>query len=261
MRKKRVGIINLMPNKQQTEYQYLELFGSTSHDTELVWIRQTAWKSRNVSEDYLNANYQTYAEASKTGLDGLVVTGAPIEHMAFEHVAYWKELQEIFDDSSRLARPTICICWAAQAGMYHFHDIEKHSADEKVFGVFQHEKEVDDELLYDIKDPIYAPHSRHTYTIASEVKEQNNLTLLLHSKDVGVFMVKDEQRPFYYITGHMEYDTLALDREYHRDRHKGFEIDVPHNYYIDHTPSQGVQNTWSIGATQLFDNWIKTFNE
>lgn len=256
---RRIGILNLMPNKIQTEIQYLDLFTPASVLCDLVWLQQTTRPCKNVAADHLNAFYQTYAEAARDGLDALIVTGAPIEHLPFEGVAYWQELQEIFEDNARANRPTIYICWAAQAAMYHFHQVPKYELGEKMFGVFEHRTLQADPILEGLSKSVFAPHSRHTYNALEDVQSVAALKPLLHDQEAGVFMVKDLNKPFYYLTGHMEYDTQALHREYQRDLNLGLPIGMPKGYYRNNNPQGGIDNTWHVQATSMINQWLNGF--
>jgi homoserine O-succinyltransferase len=255
---KRIGVLNLMPNKLQTEIQYLDLFSPCEVLVDLVWIKQTSRESRHVDEEHLNAYYQNYADASQQGLDALIITGAPIEHLEFEDVAYWQEMTKIFEDNAKKRRPTVFICWAAQAALYHFYKVQKIALNEKLFGVFEHKKMYDDFLLSDVKSFVYAPHSRYTTNSREAIQAVSSLKILLDSEEAGVFMVKDTVKPYLYLTGHMEYDTQALDREYKRDLNKGLSISLPKRYYVNNNPELGIENRWRDQSLNIIKRWVNT---
>lgn len=254
----RIGVLNLMPNKEQTEDQYRALFSPSPTLVDLIWIQQTAFESKNVSKAHLEAHYMDFKTAMDYGLDGLIVTGAPIEHLPFEEVYYWGELQAILDLADQRHLPTLLICWASQAGLYHFHKIQKYDLPTKMFGVFDHKKVTDDVVLEGLGLSVKAPHSRYTYNRYEDIAQNQDLKLLLHSSDAGVFMVKDQRRPIYYLSGHMEYDLEALHREYQRDLHKGLAIDRPKAYYVHNDPHLGIEDTWCESAAVIADRWLKT---
>jgi homoserine O-succinyltransferase/O-acetyltransferase len=256
--RKRIGVLNLMPNKLQTEIQYLNLFSPCEALIDLVWIKQTSRVSKNVDEAHLNAYYQNYADASQQGLDALIITGAPIEHLDFEDVAYWKEIIEIFEDNAQKRRPTLFICWAAQAALYYFYKVQKIALKQKLFGVFEHKKTHDDWILSDVKTSVYAPHSRYTTNCREAIREVSHLKILLDSEEAGVFMVRDTDKPYLYLTGHIEYDTQALDREYKRDLNKGLSIDLPKRYYVNNNPELGIENKWQDQSLKIIKRWVNT---
>lgn len=253
----RIGVVNLMPNKEQTEAQYGALFAGASSEVELVYIRQVSHVSKHTSETYLAERYLTIEEAKATRLDGVIVTGAPIEHLPFEAVTYWQELCDLFEVLAARRVPTLFICWASQAALYHFYGVEKRPLADKMFGIFAHHSLYEDRLLEGEVAPIWAPHSRHTYNCARDIAAVPALKVLLASETAGVFLVKDQQLPFYYISGHMEYDLEALDREYWRDVRKGLAIQLPKAYYVHNDPAQGIEDTWRASAARIADRWLK----
>ena len=253
----RVGVLNIMPNKEQTEAQYRSLFAMSDTLVDLIWIRQMSHTSKHVDENHLETHYLTYREASEIGLDALIITGAPIEQMPFENVTYWKELQGILDAIKEKHIPTLFVCWASQAALYHYYHIDKEPLPTKMFGIFSHRICGQDPLLEGETDPIFAPHSRHTMSISDHIRRESQLQILLESDEAGIFMIKDIHLPFYYISGHLEYDLEALHREYWRDVRKGLDIELPKAYYLHNDPERGIEDTWQGSAARIADRWIK----
>ncbi len=255
----RIGIFNIMPNKVQTEAQYKALFANSKVKVDLIWIRPTSHRSKNVDPSHLEAHYLSYQEAKCLGLDGMIITGAPIEHLPFEAVNYWEELKEVLDDICQRSVPALFICWASQAALYHYYGIEKKPLMEKMFGIFQHTLVKNDVLLEGEKGYLNAPHSRHTMNDVTDILEHEQLDILLQSDEAGAFMIKDKLHPFYYISGHMEYDIEALDREYWRDVRKGLAIQLPKAYYVHNDPTKGIEDTWRESAARLADRWLQNY--
>ena len=192
--------------------------------------------------------------------DGLIITGAPVEHLPFEAVDYWRELQAIMDWSEENVFSTFHICWAAQAGLYHRYGIPKYELPEKMFGVFQHRVLVEHEkLLRGFDDQFFAPHSRHTEIRRADIEAVPELDILCESDEAGVYIVASKDRRNFYITGHSEYDPLTLKGEYERDVSKGLPIQPPCNYFPDDDPSQPPLVKWRGHAHLLYSNWLNYY--
>jgi homoserine O-succinyltransferase len=192
--------------------------------------------------------------------DGLIITGAPVEHLEFEEVDYWRELQAIFDWGETHAHSTFHICWAAQAGLYHRYGIPKYPLPEKMFGVFPHLIQLPNEkLLRGFDDVFYAPHSRHTEIRASDIRQVPDVDILALSEEAGVYIVASHDRRQFYVTGHSEYDPFTLKAEYDRDVQKGLPIAVPRNYYPGDDPSRSPVVRWRGHANLLYTNWLNYY--
>lgn len=252
----RIGIVNLMPNKEQTELQFIRLFEGCSQVVTLVWIRMLTHVSRHTSQTYLESKYVGFEEALEGGLEGVIITGAPVEQLPFEAVDYWEELKGTFESLRVMQVPALFICWASQAALRYFYGIEKGPLEQKMFGIFAHQVLGEDPLLEGVGAPFFAPHSRHTANDDVEVSAHPQIQVLLKSEIAGILMSRDRQYPFYYISGHMEYDLRALDREYWRDVRKGLDIPLPKAYYVHNDPALGIEDTWQASAARLADRWI-----
>jgi len=255
-----LAILNLMPTKVSTETQILRLLANTALQVEVTLLHTSSHKSKNTSAEHLLAYYSTLNEIRDKKFDGLIITGAPVEHLDFEEVDYWEELTEFFDWSNTNTHATFNICWAAQAGLYHRYGIPKYPIPKKMFGVFQHRKLIRNELLMlGFDDTFYAPHSRHTEVRRVDIENKPDLTVLSDSTEAGVYILASENRRNIYITGHSEYDPLTLRGEYERDRKKGFEINIPSNYFPNDDPNQEPVVQWRGHAHLLFSNWLNYY--
>ena len=256
----RVLILNLMPKKIETETQLMRLLSNTplQVDVELLHVSHV---SRNTSATHLDTFYKTFPEVRDRFYDGMIITGAPVELMEFEEVAYWQELCDIMDWSKTHVYSTLHICWGAQAGLYHHYGIPKYNLDKKMFGVFEHSmtytKPV--KLFRGFDDYFYVPHSRHTEVRKSDIERHPNLRILSESEESGVYAVSDLSGRQIFITGHSEYDVNTLRDEYFRDLNKGLPIEVPKNYFPNDDPSKEPHMKWRSSSTLLFMNWLNYY--
>jgi len=256
----KLAILNLMPTKIVTETQLLRLLSNSALQVDVTLLHMNSHESKNTPESHLLAHYVHFEQVSNMKFDGLVITGAPVEDLAFEAVDYWRELQEILDWSETNVYSTFNICWAAQAGLYHRHGVPKYPLSAKMFGVFQHRVLSQNEaLLRGFDDCFYAPHSRHTEIRRSDVELHSDADILSESDEAGVYIVASQDRRHFYITGHSEYDPLTLKSEYDRDVHKGLPIRLPSNYYPNDDPTQVPQVRWRGHAHLLFSNWLNYY--
>lgn len=253
----RIAILNLMPTKIETETQFCRLIGNTPLPVEVTLLTMKSHESKNTSQDHLMAHYLTFDQVQREKYDGLIITGAPVEHLPFEEVDYWRELQEIMDWSERHVYSTFHICWAAQAGLYHKYGIPKYPLPHKMFGVFPHRVTVQNEkLLRGFDDEFLAPHSRHTEIRREDIEQVPEVQILAESDEAGVYILASRDRRQVYITGHSEYDPLTLQREYERDVRKGLPISIPKNYYPDDNPAYAPIVRWRAHANLLYSNWL-----
>lgn len=256
----KILILNLMPNKVETETQLLRLLGNTPLQTEITLLKTATYQSKNTSEDHLESFYKTFDEIKEHNFDGLIITGAPIETMPFEEVSYWEELTQIMEYSKTNITSTLHICWGSQAGLYYHHGIPKYEQDKKTFGVFEHDLfNKTNPLLRGFDDEAYIPHSRYTTVLKADIEKVADLDLLLYSEDSGVCLVASKDRKHVYMSGHVEYDFDSLQKEYFRDVEKGLEIDVPKNYFKNNDPQEGPKVKWRSTAHLLFANWLNYF--
>ena len=252
-----VAILNLMPTKIATETQLLRLLGNSPLQVEITLLRTDSHESKNTPQEHLLAHYLTFDDVRDRKFDGLIITGAPVEQMPFEHVDYWSELQAIMDWSETNVFSTFHICWGAQAGLYHRYGVPKYQLDHKMFGVFPHNVlSRSEKILRGFDDVFLAPHSRHTEIRVEDVERVPDLKLLAVSDEAGVYIVASRDGRNIYITGHSEYDPLTLKAEYDRDVAKGLPIHVPLNYYPNDDPAREPQVRWRGHANLLYTNWL-----
>ncbi len=256
----RIAILNLMPTKETTETQLLRLIGNTPLQVEAVLLHPKTHVSKNTSSEHLETFYKTFDEIQDEKYDGMIITGAPVEHLAFEEVTYWEELKQIMDWSVDNVTSTFHICWGAQAGLYHHYGVPKHDLDEKMFGVFAHRVMMPkDKLLRGFDEQFFVPQSRHTEVRREDIERVPGLVILSESEEAGVYIVASSDGKQIFVTGHSEYDSTSLKWEYDRDVAKGLRIHVPRNYYPKDDPSLMPVSTWRAHANLLFSNWLNYF--
>jgi homoserine O-succinyltransferase/O-acetyltransferase len=255
-----IAILNLMPTKIATETQLLRLLGNTPLQVETTLVRTNSHHSKNTPEEHLLAFYQTFDQIRDQKFDALIITGAPVEHLPFEEVDYWDELERIMDWGLHNVFSLLYICWGAQAALHHQFGIPKYPLPAKQFGVFPHkviEKNV--KLLRGFDDVFYVPHSRHTEIHREDVEKVPDLDILVESPEAGIYLLATRDGRQVFITGHSEYDPLTLKREYDRDVAAGLPIAVPANYYPNDDPAQPPIVSWRGHAHLLFANWINYY--
>lgn len=255
-----IVLLNLMPTKVATETQLTRLLGNTPLQVHLELMHTSSHKSKNVSQDHLLSFYKTFDELKHRKFDGMVITGAPVEQMAFEDVDYWDELCEIMEWSKTNVHSTFHICWGAQAGLYYHYGIQKHDLPEKLFGVFPHHADYKRSiLLRGFDDTFYAPHSRHTTVLREDIEAMTGLKILASSEQAGVYAVMNKEGRQIFVTGHSEYDPDTLLKEYLRDKNAGLPIHVPENYFPDDDDTRYPIVRWRGHANLLFSNWLNYF--
>jgi homoserine O-succinyltransferase/O-acetyltransferase len=253
----RIGLLNLMPKKIQTENQFARLIGATPLQIELSLIRMTEHQTRNTAAEHMEEFYHSFQEVKDQKFDGLLITGAPIERMPFEEVTYWQELCEVFDWTQTNVQSTFGVCWGGMAMINYFNGVRKHLLDHKAFGCFRHQNLAPaSQFLRGFSDDCVIPVSRWTEIRQNEIDARPGLTTLLGSTEAGPCLVQDPDHRALYIFNHFEYDSDTLKQEYDRDIANGTEINVPQNYYPDDDPSRVPQNRWRSHAHLLYGNWI-----
>lgn len=256
----RIAILNLMPIKITTETDLIRLLSNTPLQVEVDFMKIKSHTSKNTPIEHMQAFYRDFDEMKKLKYDGLIVTGAPLEQMEYNEVKYWDELTEVFNWAHRNVTSTMFICWAAQAGLYHFYGVPKHATDKKVFGVFEHHVlEPMLPIFRGFDDTFYVPHSRHSEVRREDIEKVEGLNIVSESEDAGVHMVIARGGREIFITGHSEYSPYTLDQEYRRDLGKGLPIDMPKNYYRDDDPEKGPLVRWRAHANLLFSNWLNYY--
>ncbi len=253
----RIVILNLMPFKATTETDFIRLLSNSPLLLDISFMKLKSHVSRHTSAEHIDRFYHTLEELSKEKIDGLIVTGAPVEDMPFEEVDYWKELQEIFNWARENVRSTLYICWAAQAGLYHFYDIPKYPLSKKMFGIFPTIPLKPELPIFRGFDDVFRmPQSRHTEIRREDIERVADLEIIAESAESGVSIVRSCSRREFFITGHLEYAPDTLDTEYHRDLGKRDDVEVPKHYYRDDKPTNGPLVTWRAHANLLFVNWV-----
>lgn len=256
----RIAILNLMPTKETTETQLLRVLGNTPLQTEVTLVRVESHEAKNTASEYLDRFYVPFSEIEHQKFDGIIITGAPVENLAFEAVGYWPELVRILDWCKHHGFCTFHICWGAQAGLYHHYGIQKLGLEDKCFGVFANQATVKNcPLLRGFDDEFYIPHSRHTTVLREDIERVPELDIVAESDVAGVSLVVSKDGRQVFATGHSEYDPLTLAAEYFRDLGKGLPIEVPANYFPDNDPSQPPIVRWRSHGHLLFSNWLNYY--
>ncbi len=256
----KILVLNLMPVKITTETDLIRLLSNTPLQIELTLMHIKEHNSKNTPIEHLDEFYVDFDEVKSQKFDGMMITGAPVEQLDFEEVTYWAHIKEIFDWAKTNVTSTLYICWAAQAGLYHFYGVPKYPLGKKMFGVFNHTKsDATNQIFRGFDDEFFAPHSRHTEIKREDIEKVPELTLLSESDEAGVYIVMARNGREFFITGHSEYSPLTLDSEYKRDVTKGLSIEIPRNYYRNDNPENEPLVRWRGHANLLFANWLNYF--
>lgn len=255
-------VLNIMPTKIVTETQLLRMLSNTPLQIDVDWIHMKSHESKNTSQEHLLAFYHTFDEIKENKYDGMIITGAPVEKLAFEEVDYWKEFTQILEWSKTNVFSTFYICWAAQAALHYFYGINKYRLDKKLSGVYDHEtnvKKMKRKILRGFDFQFYAPHSRYTTLLEKDILKFDDLDVLASSKEAGPYLIGSVNGSRFFVTGHPEYDPETLHNEYIRDVNKGLAPDIPMNYYKDDDSHKAIQVKWRSHAYLLFSNWLNYY--
>ena len=256
----KVAILNVMPLKEETELQLLRVLSNTPLQVDVTFLNVKSHISQNTSASHLNKFYTFYDEIKNEKFDGLIITGAPVEQLAFEDVDYWEDLCQIFEWSKKNVTSTLHICWGAQAGLYYHFGLEKKELKEKITGIYKHRvKNRKEPLVRGFDDEFYAPHSRYTEVSKEDVEKCDKLKILAESDEAGVFICISEGGKQVFVTGHPEYDRYTLDSEYKRDMGKGLNPKIPYNYYPDDNPKNRPLLQWRSHSINLYSNWLNYY--
>jgi homoserine O-succinyltransferase len=256
----RIVILNLMPIKITTETDLVRLLSNTPLQIEIDFLKIKDHQHRHTPAEHMKAFYKTFDQIRNKKYDGMIITGAPVEHLPFEEVTYWKEMKEIMDWSVTHSTSTLFICWASQAGLYHFYGIPKYPLEKKISGVFRHR--VSDEkipIFRGFDDEYYVPHSRYTEVRAEDIAKVPELEIISLSDESGVNMVLAKKGRQFFITGHHEYSRDTLHTEYKRDLAKNLPVGIPVNYYPENNPKMKPVMKWRSAANLLFSNWLNYY--
>ncbi len=259
IRQLKIAVLNLMPDKQNTELQLLRLLSNSPLQIEVTFIRLVTHQYKNTPASYLLNNYQPFYQIENKYFDGLIVTGAPVEKLEYEDVDYWGELSAIFEWAALHVTSTLYLCWGAQAGLYYHYGVRKSELDKKLSGVFSHTiTDPQSELMRGIDKNFYAPHSRYTGLNKDDILSNDDLTIIAESDQTGVYIITDNKGNV-FVNGHPEYDLYRLSEEYIRDTDKGLSPDVPKNYFPDDDPDKEPVSHWLSASNLLFTNWLNYF--
>jgi homoserine O-succinyltransferase len=255
-----ICILNLMPVKQDTELQLLRALSNTPLQVDVTFLNMKSHISQNTSANHLNKFYVSFPDIRKKKFDGLIITGAPVEHMEYEEVDYWEELVEVMEWSKTNVTSTFHICWGAQAGLYYHFGLQKHLLPQKLFGVFEHKvmnRKIP--IVRGFDDYFLAPHSRHTEVAAQDIHNCSQLTVLAESEEAGVYLAMTEGGKQFFVMGHSEYDRMTLRDEYFRDLNKGLDIAMPKHYFPNDDPQQRPRLQWRSHSNNLYSNWLNYY--
>lgn len=257
---KKIAILNLMPLKEDTELQLLRKLSTSEKNIEITFVNVTSYICKTTAPEHLEKFYSTFEQIKNKFFDGLIITGAPVEQMPFEDVTYWDELTKIMKWSETNAKSTLHICWGAQAGLYFHYGIQKHSLENKMFGVFEHKiQDKESKILDGMEDGFMVPHSRHTTVYKEDIEQNPDLKIVSESDKAGIFIVENKIKNQIFITGHSEYAVDTLDKEYKRDVSKGLEIQIPENYYLNNNPEENPAYSWKENGNRIYANWVNYY--
>ncbi len=259
----KIVILNLMPRKETTEIQLLRLLGNSPLQVDIVLLQIETHLSKNTAQEHLDSFYKSFNDIKAQKFDGMIITGAPVEHLEFEEITYWEELQAIMNWTKTHVTSTFHICWGAQAGLYHHYGIPKYPLNEKMFGIFQHNVNKSGlhgmQLLRGFDDEFSVPHSRHTEIKRSDLQKHPELEILSESDEAGIYIVVSTDGRQVFVTGHSEYDTLTIKEEYDRDIAKGLSIALPVDYFPNDDPTKTPIHRWRSHTSLLFQNWLNYY--
>ena len=256
----KIAILNLMPLKEDTEVQLLRSLSNTPLQLDITFLTTSSYVGKNTATSHLDTFYLSYEDVKHKKYDGLIITGAPVETMEFEDVAYWEELTQIMEWSKTNVTSTLHICWGAQAGLYYHYNIRKLDLSEKLSGVYLHQvRNRREPLVRGFDDWFYAPHSRYTEMSREDIESSGRFKILAESKEAGLFLLMAEEGKNIFVLGHPEYDRVTLDKEYKRDLNKGINPDIPVNYYPEDDSDKRPSLMWRAHANTLYTNWVNYY--
>jgi homoserine O-succinyltransferase len=256
----KIVILNLMPIKITTEAHLLRMLSNSPLQVEITLLNISNHVSKNTPKEHLETFYVHFDKIRNQKFDGMIITGAPVEHLAFEDVTYWDELKQIMSWADQNVTSTFYICWAAQAGLYYHYGVPKYSVDSKVFGIFKHTVNNSKiPLVRGFDDEFMAPHSRNTDVKREDIENIADLEIVSESDEAGVYLVMSKNGRRIFVTGHSEYDAYTLKQEYDRDLAKGLPIEIPKNYFTNDNPNLPPKTTWRSHANLLFANWLNYY--
>ena len=256
----RIAILNLMPNKLDTELHLLRSLSNTPLQLDITFLQTESYIPTHVPGTHLEKFYHYFSEIQDHKFDGLIITGAPVELKEFEEVDYWEEVAKIMEWSKTHVTSTLHICWAAQAGLYYHYGIKKYVLDKKISGVYEHHPLHNKiPLVRGFDDTFYVPHSRNTAVDGEAIHQNKELTIAAESDETGPYLILNQDGSQIFVTDHPEYDVMSLDQEYKRDTKKGLDPEIPKNYYKDNDPAKGPVKSWRCHANAMYSNWLNYY--
>ncbi len=256
----RIGLVNLMPNKDVTETQLLRMLSNYPLQIQVDLIAMASHQSSNTPPEHLKNFYKNFSDIRQDKYDGMIITGAPVEKLPFSDVNYWNELKEIMDFTKNNVTSTLHICWAAQAGLYYHYGIHNRVLDDKIFGVFPHRvRNRKHPIVQGFDHEFFAPHSRWTQIVEEDLRNCPEVEVLCESPEAGAYLIASKDNKYFFVNGHSEYDHDTLKQEYDRDVAKGLEVKLPLNYFPNDDPTQTPINRWKCHGHMLFNNWLNYF--
>jgi len=260
IRPMQVAILNLMPNKIETEVQILRMLANTPLQINIEFVRIHAKESKNTPKAHMDNFYRLFDDIKDKQYDGLIVTGAPLALMDYEKVTFWDKICEVFDWAEKNVTSTMFSCWAAHAALYHHYGLNRHLRDEKLAGVFQHSPvDPNEQLTRGFEEFFNVPHSRYGYIEKSDYLSVPELKVIAESATAGVYVVASKNKQQVYLTGHPEYDATTLDEEYRRDIKVHQQAPKPQSYYIDNDVEKVPHSSWRSHGSLLFTNWLNYY--
>ncbi|MCD6235242.1 MAG: homoserine O-succinyltransferase [Candidatus Marinimicrobia bacterium] len=256
----RLLILNLMPLKIVTETDLIRMLSNTPLQVKLELLHMSTHESKHTPREHLEQFYHTFKDIREHRYDGMIITGAPVETLSFEKVTYWEELLSIMDWTTNHVTSTLYLCWAAQAGLYHFYDVPKYPLEKKCFGIFPHTVLTKTTPLFrGFDDCFMMPHSRHTEIREEDILSVQNLKILAKSNEAGPGIIASKNGKQIFITGHPEYSANTLKKEYERDKAAKLPTEIPKNYFPKDDPSKKPHISWRAHASLLFSNWLNYY--
>lgn len=255
-----VGILNLMPNKIETEVQILRLLSNTPLQINIDLIRIDNQAPKNTPKAHMDNFYRAFDDVAEKQYDGLIVTGAPLALLEYDQVKYWEKMTMVMDWARRHVQSTMFLCWAAHAAIYHFYGKNRKLRENKLVGVFPHQvQEQKNELMRGFDSFFNAPHSRYGEIPLEDYKSISDLSVLASSERTGAYLVASKDKRLVFVTGHPEYDEDTLEQEFKRDQNAGLNPKVPENYYLQDDPAESILVSWRSHGNLLFTNWLNYY--
>ena len=252
----KIALLNLMPNKEETETQWLRALANAPEPIEIDWIK-THHKSKNPSPEYLESKYLFFSDIKTRFYDAMIITGAPVEKLPFEEVDYWEEFKEILDFARTNVFSTMFVCWAAPAALFHYYNIPKFVTEEKISGIYENEIDTNSPLMHEAGNLFWGPQSRYFYTKEEDVNAVSTLKIIAKCAASGIHIIASNDYREIYVNGHNEYDDDSIDKEYRRDIAKEISVKMPENYYVDDDMNKGIIGQWRRQSDLFYGNWLR----